>query len=647
MEAESQVENIEFVGIDLGHGESAVAVVSGSSKALPKILEYRGRKSVLSVVARHPTLGVLIGEDALSNADASAQLWRRYKNQRLGDENVRTPTRLFVERLISEIRQKKLIDEQLPIQFLVGCPTGWKADVRDRYATLLQQAGLPEVTIVSESRAAFLAARDSGELHIAPELLASVVLIIDMGSSTVDFTAVAELQEQLVDFGDNQLGAGLIDKAILDYLVAHHENAAELRRIFAEVPYYEGTCELLCRKAKEQYFTAEVDYKVDPERKASGGVGAKRIKAGLYFETDLSANDMQAILARPLPELGNQTWPEAFDKRLRQVKKTIQDQLGRTPDLVLLTGGASRMGFALEMCQKIFPTPTVVVRGREPEFSVATGLALAGRVDFNVARFERDVQSLLDTREVHKVVEDEILALIEAIADLIVDVLPGKFIMPEFETWRSGEIKTLKGVTDNVNARLQYWLERGEGQMRVREIISEWYQEISPKIEALTTPICDRYGISTSAFRLDETVVAAGGLLGEDKSPMGRVYDDIAGAIAVIIPVIIAAVLTVATVAVTWGIGLVIAIVGVMLAAVFADAVRGKVLNADIPTPLRKLVLPDQVLTSLQGKKEEIQRDVVDALSQPENKTLLVENLVKPIKLELQRDAERAKLLVR
>jgi hypothetical protein len=94
-------------------------------------------------------------------------------------------------------------------------------------------------------------------------------------------------------------------------------------------------------------------------------------------------------------------------------------------------------------------------------------------------------------------------------------------------------------------------------------------------------------------------------------------------------------------------IGLVIAIIGVILAAVFADAVRGKVLNADIPMPLRKLVPPDQVLTSLQGKKEEIQRDVVDALLQPENKMLLVENLVKPIKLELQRDAERAKLLVR
>ena len=124
MESMSQAGNVEFVGIDLGHGESAVAVVSDATKALPKILEYRGRKSVLSVVARHPTLGVLIGEDALSNADATAQLWRRYKDSRLNDENVRTPTRLFVERLIAEMRQKKLIDDQFPTQYLVGCPTG-------------------------------------------------------------------------------------------------------------------------------------------------------------------------------------------------------------------------------------------------------------------------------------------------------------------------------------------------------------------------------------------------------------------------------------------------------------------------------------------------------------------------------------------
>ena len=235
------------------------------------------------------------------------------------------------------------------------------------------------------------------------------------------------------------------------------------------------------------------------------------------------------------------------------MKQTVQEQLGRVPDLIILTGGASRMGFALDVCQGVFPAPTVVVRGREPEFSVATGLALAGRVDYNVTRFERDVQDLLDTHEVHRVVESELPALVASIAGLIVDVLPGKFIMPEFELWRSGEIDTLKGVTDNVNVRLQYWLEKGEGYTQVRGLIADWYQGISPKIEALTGPICDRYGISTSAFRLDETVVAASGLLEDDKNPLGKVYDDLAAVIAVSIPVIIATVLTVATVAVTWG----------------------------------------------------------------------------------------------
>ena len=74
---------------------------------------------------------------------------------------------------------------------------------------------------------------------------------------------------------------------------------------------------------------------------------------------------------------------------------------------------------------------------------------------------------------------------------------------------------------------------------------------------------------------------------------------------------------------------------------------RERVLNANIPLPLRKLVTADQVGASLRGKKEELQADVVNALTQPENKALLVQNLVQPIKLELQRDAERAKLLVR
>jgi len=92
-------------------------------------------------------------------------------------------------------------------------------------------------------------------------------------------------------------------------------------------------------------------------------------------------------LNSPLEALNNYSWQTAFDYALRE---TIENLGGRDPDTVLLTGGASRLPLVLPATQKVFPKAKVV-RGAEPEFAIARGLAWLGRFEFLHASFQESV----------------------------------------------------------------------------------------------------------------------------------------------------------------------------------------------------------------------------------------------------------------
>jgi len=60
----------EFIGMDLGHGETALGRAYGRSMREPEILEHRGEKSFVTAVAKTAD-GVKIGADAVNLAALS------------------------------------------------------------------------------------------------------------------------------------------------------------------------------------------------------------------------------------------------------------------------------------------------------------------------------------------------------------------------------------------------------------------------------------------------------------------------------------------------------------------------------------------------------------------------------------------------
>ena len=115
------------------------------------------------------------------------------------------------------------------------------------------EAGLKSVRIVPESRAALMTALEQGYLSI--EDTKASVLIIDIGSSTTDFTYCRDLDAQ--DVGHNVLGSGLIDTEIFNLNLARQKDRKKIEQLIAKYPHYQPIMEYWCREAKEAYFTGE------------------------------------------------------------------------------------------------------------------------------------------------------------------------------------------------------------------------------------------------------------------------------------------------------------------------------------------------------------------------------------------------------
>ena len=295
---------IEFIGIDLGHGETALGRAYGRSMREPEILEHRGEKSFVTAVAKTAD-GVKIGADAvnlaaLSSGKTSAkskgpQVWVKFKDRDLSDKEVEEPTKLFVSTLIHDMTEEGKIRGAKKSRFVIGCPSGWTKKTRGHYKKLFESTGIKSVRIVPESRAALMTALEQGYLSL--DAARSSVLIVDIGSSTTDFTFCRDLEAE--DVGHNFLGSGLLDAEIFEINLARQEKRAEIESLIARYPHYRPIMEYWCRLVKEQYFNGE-DAPVEMIRRLP-------IEGGVLFEIRMDAADAKTVLEAPLPALNGFT----------------------------------------------------------------------------------------------------------------------------------------------------------------------------------------------------------------------------------------------------------------------------------------------------------------------------------------------------
>jgi len=451
----------EFIGFDLGHGETALGRAFGATIREPEILEYRGERSFVTAVAK-TIEGIKIGADAvnLSFMGDNPEIWVKFKGRELNRAEIKTPTQLFSKTLIDGLAVDGIIRGPKESRFIVGCPSGWSEETRIEYQKLFEGGGLRTVRIVPESRAALMTALEQGYLSI--EDARSSVLIIDIGSSTTDFTYCRDMDAE--DVGHNILGSGLLDTEIFNINLARQKSRKQIEKLIKRYPHYRPIMEYWCRLAKEQYFTGQ-ETPVEMIKRLP-------VDGGVLFEIRIDKEDAKAILNTRLVALNNYSWQRAFNYALRE---TIENLGGRDPDTVLLTGGASRLPLVLPATQKIFPKAKVV-RGAEPEFAIARGLAWLGRFEFLHASFQKSVAKMLSgDGAIYSKARNASALLSNKMAPVLVDAMAANCIVPVFQDWRSGKIKSLEEVEGELSARVKTWLQSESATAVLKPVIDNWF----------------------------------------------------------------------------------------------------------------------------------------------------------------------------
>ena len=634
--------DLEIVGFDLGHGETAIALAMFGATTEPQVLDIHGTRSLLTAVAQHPSRGILIGDDAFMARNVNS-LRIAFKSPEVERFEVREPIKLFVGKILEILLQDRKITGGDATLYFVGCPSGWSALARERYAELLRDAGMRRVTVWPESRAALVYARESG--YISQDLAEGAILIIDIGSSTTDFTAIQNLEVRISDFGHNVLGGGLIDKALLERIVAAHPRSAELQKIFADHPVYAAICELECRKVKEMFFSNPGMWSDKPASKTV------RIETSvpLYVDVEITPALMEEILKQPLSQLQNRSWRGAFHDALLQARERMQES---PPRLVLLTGGASRMGFTSDLCEQVFPH-TRVVRGAEPEFAIARGLASAGRIELKTSAFREEIGSVIAAGKTRQAIEESLPRLLDSVAAFLARSLPEAVILPAFQEWQQGRLRTLTDLEQAVQPRAIDWLASPEGKQRLGEIVRLWFSHMLPEVERLTNPICDRYHIPQTVMHLP-AMLGIDGLAGVPKgmvdteSVLGGVSNFVSvlgtilvtsvlgggGGIALLTHGPVGALMLIVIGGVTWYVGKV--------------GMENLLKNMDIPTFFRTFVSDSRVRSELRDKEREFATSIRHSLAAnlPAFRNLL-DTIHDSITKGLYRAADRATLLIR
>lgn len=656
-----------IVGFDLGHGETALARAYAGTTDAPQVLQIPGSglpggRQCVTAVSEMPDGSVLIGDNAMGTR--GGRLYLAFKGPALKDEQVRHPVRLFT----GEIRTSLVGAADLPpngaVRWVFGSPSGWPPALRAEYAALFRAAGFANTEVVPESRAAMLYARDSGEVPIDPAALNGDVLIVDLGSSTVDFTAVVRRQQrnlrqpdgrkmELHDRGTN-LGASLIEREIMERVLREHPRQQDLEDALASDQNARLRLELLCRKAKEDYF------RQGAENPASDStvIRADRFdtpRGRVLVDVELTKADMDGVLDTPLPAIGDRTWRQAF----REDLQAAAAELGGAPDAVLLTGGASRMPFVLQIAREMFGAERVQ-RGAEPEAAIARGLAIAGRISVHTEGFTREVQELLNSGKVRELVEQRLPDLAQRVGAAAAESLTERHVIPAFRRWRNGDITTLNAMAAEIARDLAAELGQPDNPAVVTTV-STWQNGLKPQLEELTRPICNRWHLPPTALTLAATDISqqSWNIAPLDRSaPATDFIENLAGGIAVIVAAALSTLLFghgVALIATTGPVGWLIGFLATLLVLRYGKdkaekKAKEKIEKVNLPGWVRRGIgREEKILAKLRAGAKDQEAELGRALADQflkESGPQLVVDISTALELQLEALAAEAKFLI-
>ena len=615
---------MRYIGLDIGDGESAVALLEENSVIEPVIQPIDGAGSIISVVGMAGT-EVRVGEKALLDRKV-VHLRSRFKSRYLNSLDAERD----IERFAFGI--KKALENDEPDLFnkdtyvTVGCPAGWKPKDRERYADLMRKAGFGNVHIVSESRAAFFYARYAQGLNVAPELLNKTTLVIDIGSSTTDFAYIINGRESDIGtFGDVSLGGGLIESCMLSKALKKSPDREQIEEVFRESTSWKNRCEIVARRLKEQYFLSEDHWRTNPCVASETIYYDEPVKIRFELNEDIMAD----IISTPMQELNGGTFLECLSDLLRHASNCTKDN---PPLLIILTGGASRMGFFLRACKQEFPQAQIVICP-EPEYSIAKGLSYAGRVDKQLEDFYADIENYFTSGEIPALVEQSLDWLTVPLASVISGHIVNDVALEVLNQWKQGELKTIEDMEAPIRKGTELLLKDLDSVDGVKPVVSEWCRRLFLKLQPRLDDICHAHNVDRSSM----TLSAVHSMDGPDKLNINLEAKFFSGLTYLVTASLSAALCGGGSLALILDgpLGLLIgAVIGLVVAFLGKGAISKTVNRLDLPRPIRKMVA-GSLKRSLSGSRQRkaIEEELINTMKKPE----FTGQLVKDITVSLEK----------
>lgn len=464
--------NIKYViGIDFGHGETSAAIARLDTPFEVKDVDMGGGlRSIPSAILIKAYKGItdtFIGRAAISEfeneCNPKTDVFKcSFKDtpSNMNDQDREVMKAFFKEVYNTILSQKVYTDiNEGNHCVVIACPSNtskWDASEQEQYVAIASDAGLPIVQyssamlpdyiitgIVRESRAAYIKTQTDPDVKadIKANLVHGGALAIDFGSSTVDLTYYNPQDGNIVDYGTmRDLGAQKVELLIYDFLSKKYEILKAIKTIvvgqdfnyqnYATYSNAYTSILLSIRKQKEEYYK-------------NGAKNSLKINIDLYDETKglhedfinfrISSQELDILLSN---------YCDDIRKDFIHFKEVYLND--RDVSILIITGGASRMGFVRQIANEVF-CPSATKFDNDPELTISHGVAVAGQADILVVRMLEDLLSRDEIRNasIWAQVKEKIAESISS--DIIRDM---NF---RYSKLRDGEIKTINAVSGEIN----------------------------------------------------------------------------------------------------------------------------------------------------------------------------------------------------
>ena len=388
------------VGIDFGHGETSAWVVPINPDINTQIEETGKDLKLNPATDFNPQWSLIYYRIDESGCKRDASLkngpqkvtasgFKGKPSTLFGDDGLTEQgwayqefIRLIFERMMERNGDtlRRYEDGNYNFDLCIACPTKWSADEQRGYLEFFNDAlrpkGISVSFIMNESDAAFFSqfSRDNMDMN---------VLVIDYGSSTIDYTLIGRGRKLSDDsWSNSQLGASQMERDIINYLMEAPDFDEKLERTLLAC---QSTGNSHYTKAKIlDFFTLEARSAKELSFKETRYPNLRQIlfsmaeQCGDYY-ADVPPFDNTSFFIRGNLEVISQMYREAIKQEFTILKNRVGEVLqGGQPDKIILSGGACVMDWVYETVEEVFGSDVIITRDSHPGWVVSKGVALYG-----------------------------------------------------------------------------------------------------------------------------------------------------------------------------------------------------------------------------------------------------------------------------